>query len=65
MFLELSEQQARELSEVLTTAIRELYDEVAHADHREYREALKSRLEHLEAVQRQLENTLAGSEAYA
>ena len=65
MFLELSDPQARELNEVLTTAVRELYNELAHTDHREFREGLKERLIRLEALQAQLEGVLAGSEEHA
>jgi hypothetical protein len=65
MVLELSEQQLRDLDEVLAAALRELYDEVARTDHRPYRDALRARLERLEAVSRQVQGLLARSDAYA
>jgi hypothetical protein len=65
MLLEMTALEARELKEVLDSALRELLDEIAHADHRAYREMLQARYTRLEQLNRKLETSAESDQVYA
>lgn len=65
MLLELTAVEARELKEVLDSSLRELLDEIAHADHRAYREMLQARYTRLEQLNRRMETTAESDQVYA
>ena len=65
MLLEVSEVEARELKQALDTALRTLLDEIAHADQRGYKAALRERYDRLEQLNRRLELSLESSQVYA
>jgi hypothetical protein len=54
MILELSGEEARELKRVLEVANQRLLEELVHADLREYRVALRRRLELLQRLEQQV-----------
>jgi hypothetical protein len=55
MLLELSNVEARELKEVLDSSLKALLEEIAHADHRAYREMLQARYSRLEQLNRRVD----------
>ncbi len=65
MLLELSEVEAREMKQALDSALHTLLGELAHADQRAYQAMLRERYERLEQLNRRLELSLEGSQAYA
>jgi hypothetical protein len=65
MLLEMTAVEARELKEVLDSSLRELLDEIAHADHRAYREMLQARYTRLEQLNRKLETSVESDQVYA
>lgn len=65
MLLELTAVEARELKEVLDSALRELLDEIAHADHRAYREMLQARHARLEQLSHRMETAAESDQVYA
>jgi hypothetical protein len=65
MLLELSELEAREMKQALDSALRTLLDEIAHADQRAYKAALRERYDRLEQLNRRLELSLESSQVYA
>lgn len=65
MLLEMTAVEARELKEVLDSSLRELLDEIAHADHRAYREMLQARYTRLEQFNRRLEAMVESDQVYA
>ena len=65
MLLEMTAVEARELKEVLDSSLRELLDEIAHADHRAYREMLQGRYSRLEQLNRRLEASVESDQVYA
>jgi hypothetical protein len=65
MLLELTAVEARELKEVLDSSLRELLDEIAHADHRAYREMLQARYSRLEQLNRRMEASAESEQVYA
>jgi hypothetical protein len=65
MLLELSAVEARELKQALDSALRVLLDEIAHADQRAYRDMLRERYDRMDQLNRRLEMTLEGNQAYA
>ncbi|WP_309896934.1 hypothetical protein [Archangium sp.] len=65
MLLEMTAVEARELKEVLDSSLRELLDEIAHADHRAYREMLQARYTRLEQFNRRLEALVESDQVYA
>ncbi len=65
MLLELSAVEARELKEVLDSSLRELLDEIAHSDHRAYREMLQARYSRLEQLNRRMEASAETDQVYA
>lgn len=65
MLLEMTAVEARELKEVVDSALRELLDEIAHADHRAYREMLQARYTRLEQLNRKLEMSAESDQVYA
>ena len=65
MLLELTAVEARELKEVLDSSLRELLDEIAHADHRAYREMLQARYSRLEQLNHRLGTSVESEQIYA
>lgn len=65
MLLEMTAVEARELKEVLDSSLKELLDEIAHADHRAYREMLQARYTRLEQLNRKLETSVESDQVYA
>ncbi|HEX8818990.1 MAG TPA: hypothetical protein VF794_03620 [Archangium sp.] len=65
MLLEMTAVEARELKEILDSSLRSLLDEIAHADHRAYREMLQARYTRLEQFNRRLEATAESDQVYA
>ena len=65
MLLELTDVEARELKEVLDSSLRKLLDEIAHADHRAYREMLQARYNRLEQLNHRLGTSLESEQVYA
>jgi hypothetical protein len=65
MLLEVTAIEARDLKEVLDSSLRKLLDEIAHADHRAYREMLQARYTRLEQLNRRLESTVESDQVYA
>jgi hypothetical protein len=65
MLLELTAEEARELSQVMESALRELLDEIAHTDTRAYKELLQARYGRLEPLARRLQAQLESEQVYA
>lgn len=65
MLLEVSEVEAREMKQALDTALRTLLDEIALADQRAHKAALRERYDRLEQLTRRLELSLESSQVYA
>ncbi len=65
MLLELTALEARDLKEILDSSLRELLDEIAHADHRAYREMLQERYSRLEQLNRRMEAAAESDQIYA
>ncbi len=65
MLLELSAVEARELKEVLDSSLKALLEEIAHADHRAYREMLQARHGRLEQLNRRLDVAAESDQVYA
>ena len=65
MLLELTDVEARELKEVVDSSLRKLLDEIAHADHRAYREMLQARYSRLEQLNHRLGASLESEQVYA
>ena len=65
MLLELSATEARELKQALESTLRQLLDEIAHADQRAYRDMLKERYDRMEALNRRLDVPLESESVYA
>jgi hypothetical protein len=65
MLLELSTPEARELKQALESALRQLLEEIAHADQRAYRDMLKERYDRMEQVNRRLDIPVESDTAYA
>jgi hypothetical protein len=65
MLLELTAVEARDLKEVLDSSLRELLDEIAHADHRAYREMLQARYDRLEQLNRRIVASAETDQVYA
>ncbi len=65
MLLELTDVETRELKEVLDSSLRKLLDEIAHADHRAYREMLQARYNRLEQLNHRLGTSVEGEQVYA
>ena len=62
MVLELSQQQIHLLNACLAESVEQLRDEILHTDERDLREALKRRLDQLQALQQRVEATLRTQE---
>lgn len=56
MLIEISEEQARELHELLESSLGDLSSEIAGTDNAEYRQGLRQRRTVLESVLFQLDN---------
>ncbi|HSP78507.1 MAG TPA: hypothetical protein VLQ93_08270 [Myxococcaceae bacterium] len=65
MLLELTAEEARELKQLLDTALGELHDEIGHTDNRNYREMLRGRYQRLEQINRRLETAVESEQVYA
>ncbi|MFE8603396.1 hypothetical protein KYC5002_01245 [Archangium violaceum] len=65
MLLEMSAVEARDLKEVLDSSLRKLLDEIAHADHRAYREMLQARYDRLEQLNHRLGTSVESDQVYA
>ena len=65
MLLELTDVETRELKEVLDSSLRKLLDEIAHADHRAYREMLQGRYNRLEQLNHRLGMSVESEQVYA
>ncbi|WP_224369168.1 hypothetical protein [Hyalangium versicolor] len=65
MLLELSAPEARDLKQALEAALRQLLDEIAHADQRAYRDMLKERYDRLEQLNRRLDIPVESDSVYA
>ncbi|HEY0094723.1 MAG TPA: hypothetical protein VGB96_10375 [Archangium sp.] len=65
MLLEMSAVEARELKEVIDSTLRKLLDEIAHADHRAYREMLQARYSRLEQLNHRLGTSVESDQVYA
>jgi hypothetical protein len=66
MQLVLSTEEARELKNAVESDLRMLFDELAHADNREFREELKARIACMQSVERRLGAVLEeGETAFA
>lgn len=62
MTLEVTDRQAEELRGVLEHRLRELLEEIAHADDRAFRRLLREKYEALEHIQRRLSAALGAPE---
>lgn len=65
MLLELSNDEARVLKDAIDSSLLALLEDLAHAEHREFKEALRQRYDRLEALQRRLSLTVESEQAYA
>jgi hypothetical protein len=65
MLLELSAPEARDLKQSLEAALRQLLEEIAHADQRAYRDMLKERYDRLEQLNRRLDIPVESDSVYA
>ena len=65
MLLENTDVEARDLKEVLDSSLRKLLDEIAHSDHRAYREMLQARYGRLEQLNQRLEASVESDQVYA
>lgn len=65
MRIDLTTEEARELKTVLDSSLQRLFDELAHADMREFRVELRSRIERLQELDRRLEAVLEPPTLYA
>jgi hypothetical protein len=59
MELQLDDEQARELRDLLADAIRELSSEIADTDNPAFQRKLRSRRQHLQGVAQQLASSTA------
>ncbi len=64
MMLAVTDEEARELDEVLDARLREMRMEIAHTDDRAYRSDLRDRYDHLERLRLRLKQASLQSEAY-
>ncbi len=64
MMLAVTEEEARELGEVLDERLREMRLELARTDDRAYRSDLRDRYEHLERLYGRLKQLQAGEEVF-
>ncbi|MFL5345142.1 MAG: hypothetical protein ACJ8AT_10120 [Hyalangium sp.] len=65
MLLELSAPEARDLKQALEAALRQLLDEIAHADQRAYRDMLRERYDRLEQLNRRMDIPVESDSVYA
>jgi hypothetical protein len=65
MLLELSAPEARDLKQALESALRQLLDEIAHADQRAYRDMLRERYDRMEQLNRRLDIPVESDSVYA
>ncbi|NOK22194.1 hypothetical protein [Corallococcus carmarthensis] len=65
MLLELSNEESRVLKDAVDSSLRTLLDEIAHADQREFKEALRQRYDRLAALQHRLEPIVESEQVYA
>ncbi|NOK08608.1 hypothetical protein [Corallococcus exercitus] len=65
MLLELSNDESRVLKDAVDSSLHTLLDEIAHADQREFKEALRQRYDRLAALQHRLEPIVESEQVYA
>ncbi len=65
MLLELSAAEARDLKQALEAALRQLLEEIAHADQRAYRDMLRERYDRMEQLNRRLDIPVDSDTVYA
>jgi hypothetical protein len=64
MMLPVTDEEARELGEVLDEKLAAMRLEIAKTDDRAYRSDLRDRYDHLEQLQNRLKQLSTGSEVY-
>jgi hypothetical protein len=64
MMLPVTNEEARDLDDVLEGQLREMRLELARTDDRAYRSDLRDRYEHLERIQKRLKQLWSDEEAY-
>jgi hypothetical protein len=65
MMLAMTDEEARELDQVLDGHLREMRGEIARTDDRAYRSDLRDRYDHLERLRLRLKQaSIGGDEAY-
>ncbi|NBD14425.1 MULTISPECIES: hypothetical protein [Corallococcus] len=65
MLLELSNDESRVLKDAIDSSLHALLEELAHAEQREFKEALRQRYDRLEALQRRLNPAVESEQVYA
>jgi hypothetical protein len=65
MKIEFTSEETRALKTALDLHVLRLRDELVHTDDRAYRQALRSELDALEAIDRRISLVVAGNEASA
>jgi hypothetical protein len=65
MLLELSATEARDLNQALESHLRQLLEEIAHADQRSYRDMLRERHTRMEQLSRRLNISVEEDSVYA
>ncbi len=65
MLVELSAAEARDLKQALESTLRQLLEEIAHADQRAFRDMLRERYERLAQLSHRLDGSLEGDSVYA
>jgi hypothetical protein len=64
MMLAVTDEEMRELDDVLETRLREMRGEIARTDDRAYRSDLRDRYDHLERLRLRLKQLTTGSEVF-
>ena len=64
MMLAVTEEEARDLGELLDARLREMRLEIAHTDDRAYRSDLRDRYDHLERLLLRLKQLSTGSDVF-
>lgn len=65
MTLEFTDQEVQELREAVGSVLGRLLGELAHADNREFRQALREKYERLERIERHLASKQESAQAHA
>ncbi|MCU1282520.1 MAG: hypothetical protein JWM53_6066 [bacterium] len=64
MMLAVTDEEARELDELLDAQLREMRGEIARTDDRAYRSDLRDRYDHLERLRLRLKQAATSNEVY-